>query len=115
MLRATTLMAQRPRLNLRFRCLMFRHQWISVPDSIRFIGTFPALPAPHALEATGNNPLNAMGEGKRGVRRRQILGSACRIFSGELPGNNRQRSAAERAMMFGPGTDVDGGITYDAG
>src|SRR6266545_551655 len=35
--------------------------------------------------------------------------------SGELPGNNRQRSAAERAVMFGSGTDVDGGITDDAG
>src|SRR5262245_3264345 len=44
-----------------------------------------------------------------------ILSSACRISFGELPGNNRKRSAAERAVMLGSGADVDGGITYDAG
>jgi hypothetical protein len=34
---------------------------------------------------------------------------------GSLSGDNRQRSAAERAVMFGSGTDVDGGIADDAG
>lgn len=44
-----------------------------------------------------------------------IPGSACRILSGGLPGDYRQSSAAEWAMMFGSGTDIDGGITDDAG
>jgi hypothetical protein len=46
---------------------------------------------------------------------RQIPGSARRIFYGKLPGDNRQRSAAEGAVMFGPGADVDGGVADDAG
>jgi hypothetical protein len=34
---------------------------------------------------------------------------------GSLPGDNRQRSAAEWAVMFGSGADVDGGVADDAG
>src|SRR5215470_11625750 len=62
-LRATTLIARSPRLDLRFGSLLFRHQLISVPNCIRFIGNCPVLPAPMLCMAIGNNPLNARGGG----------------------------------------------------
>jgi hypothetical protein len=52
------------------------------------------------------------GATKRDARTAKGLGHD---QDGSLPGDNRQRSAAEWAVMLGSGADVDGGVADDAG